>query len=177
MTYGFLLLFAFVRTISYQNWFLNVDLYYLQLITIIAYHLNAHIMLLPYVICNYIWHMGSQNFELLSSFFRAKKIQEMCAIFDPLDQTFSPTCSNHYSRFIVVLFCEILKMGTDGQTWGRTVNMREHSDHYRPWLWVGLMDQYRFGEIEKGPRMSFLGCHWFFYQLWHISYIWGQKTK
>ena len=67
MTYGFLLLFAFVRTISYQNWFVNVDLYYLQLFTIIAYHLNAHIMLLPYVICNYIWHMGSQNFELLSS--------------------------------------------------------------------------------------------------------------
>ena len=46
MTYGYLLLFAFVRTISYKNWFVNVELYYLQLFTIIAYHLHAHIMLL-----------------------------------------------------------------------------------------------------------------------------------
>ena len=27
------------------------------LLTIIAYHLKAHIMLLRFVICNYIWHM------------------------------------------------------------------------------------------------------------------------
>ena len=46
MTYGFLLLFAFVRTISYHNSLGYVELYYLQLFTIIAYHLNAHIMLL-----------------------------------------------------------------------------------------------------------------------------------
>ena len=38
MTYGFLLLFAFVWTISYHNWFVYVELYYLQLFTIIAYH-------------------------------------------------------------------------------------------------------------------------------------------
>ena len=54
MTYEFLLLFAFVRTISYQIWFVYVELYYLQLFTIIANHFNAHIMLLGYVICNYI---------------------------------------------------------------------------------------------------------------------------
>ena len=66
MTYGFLLLFAFVRTISYQIWFVYIKLYYLQLFTIIAYYLNDHIMLLQYVLCNYIWHMGSQNYELLS---------------------------------------------------------------------------------------------------------------
>ena len=65
MTYEFLFLFAFVRTISNQIWFVNVDLYYLQLFTIIAYRLNAHIMLLRYVICNYILHMGGQNYELL----------------------------------------------------------------------------------------------------------------
>ena len=65
MTYRFLLLFTFVWTISYQNWFVNVELYCLQLFTIIAYHLNAHIMLLRFVICNYIWRMGSQNYELL----------------------------------------------------------------------------------------------------------------
>ena len=65
MTYGFLLLLVFVRTISYHNWFVYVELCYLQLFTIIAYHLNTHIMLLWYVICNYIWHMESQNYELM----------------------------------------------------------------------------------------------------------------
>ena len=54
-----------VRTISYHNWFVYVELYYLQLFTIIAYHLIAHIMLKQYVICNYIWHMRSQNYKLL----------------------------------------------------------------------------------------------------------------
>ena len=65
MTYGFLPLFAFVHTISCQNWFVYVELYYLQLCIIIAYHLNAHIILLRYAICHYIWLMGSQNYELL----------------------------------------------------------------------------------------------------------------
>ena len=43
-------------------------LYYLQLFTIIAYHLNANIMLFSYVICHYIWHMGSLYYELQSFF-------------------------------------------------------------------------------------------------------------
>ena len=68
MTYGFLLSFAFVRTIFDLNWFVYVKLYFLQLFTIIAFDLNAHIMLFRYVICNYIWHMGSQNYELISQF-------------------------------------------------------------------------------------------------------------
>ena len=46
-----------------KNWFVYVKLYYLQLFTIIAYLLNAHILLFRYVIINYIWHMGSQNYE------------------------------------------------------------------------------------------------------------------
>ena len=65
MTYGFLILFALELTISYRTGFVNVDLYYLQLFTIIVYHLNAHIMLLRYVIYNYIRHMGSQNYEII----------------------------------------------------------------------------------------------------------------
>ena len=32
MTYDFLLLFTFVRTISYHNWFVYVELDYLQLL-------------------------------------------------------------------------------------------------------------------------------------------------
>ena len=42
MRYGLLLLFAYVLTISYQNWFVYVELYYLVLFTIIACHLNGH---------------------------------------------------------------------------------------------------------------------------------------
>ena len=77
MTYGFLFLYAFVRTISYQNWFVNVELYYQKLFTIIAYHLNAHIMLLRYVICNYIWHTGSQNYELHCIFWGRNKYRTL----------------------------------------------------------------------------------------------------
>ena len=67
MTYGFLLLFAFVRIISYQIWFVYVELYYLQLfLPSLLPHLNAHIWLFRYIICNYIWHMGCQNYELIS---------------------------------------------------------------------------------------------------------------
>ena len=57
---------AFVRNNFHQIWFVYVELHYLQLFIIIAYHVNAHIMLLQYVICNYTWHMGSQNYELSS---------------------------------------------------------------------------------------------------------------
>ena len=60
MTYGFLILFAFVRAISYQNWFVNVDLDNLQLFIIIAYHLNAHIILLRYV----IWEVRIMSYFL-----------------------------------------------------------------------------------------------------------------
>ena len=47
-----------------------------------------------------------------------------------------------------VLFCETLKSG-DGSTDGRTDNTCENNDHYRPWLWVGLVDQNTFvaGEL------------------------------
>ena len=54
----------------------------------------------------------------------------MCAINDPLGQTHSPASSDHYSHLKVVLFCDILK-GED----------RRKDGHYRPWLWVGLVDQ------------------------------------
>ena len=99
MTYGFLLLFAFVRTFSYQIWFVYVELCYLQLFTIIAYHLNAHIMLLWYVICNYIWHMGSQNYELLSlaESFCVFKVQDSIKCFRNLFMV------QDFSRFITVL--------------------------------------------------------------------------
>ena len=60
----------------------------------------------------------------------------MRIINDPLGQTHSPANSDHYSRLKFVLFCEILKSGD-----GRTDNTCENSDHYRPWLWVVLVDQ------------------------------------
>ena len=46
----------------------------------------------------------------------------MCAINDPLSQTNSSASSAHYSRFKIVLFCEILKSG-DGCMDGRTDNI------------------------------------------------------
>ena len=37
----------------------------------------------------------------------------MCAIYDPLGQIYSPFSSDHYCHLKVILFCEILKSGTD----------------------------------------------------------------
>ena len=96
MTYGFLLLFAFVWAFSYQIWFVNVDLYYLQLFTIIAYHLNAHIMLLRYTICNYIWHMGSQNYELLCYYDSCFKFQWYSFMYSMLNFTLNSNRSNRW---------------------------------------------------------------------------------
>ena len=51
----------------------------------------------------------------LSKTSRVKLRQDLCAINDPLGQTHGPAICDHYSRFKVVLFCEILKSG-DGRT-------------------------------------------------------------
>ena len=48
---------------------------------------------------------------------------------DPLGQTHSPACSNNFFHFKIALFFEILTY------------MCENCDHYRPWLWIGLVDQ------------------------------------
>ena len=52
---------------------------------------------------------------------------------DPLGQVHCPASSDHYFHVKFVLFYEILNLRTD--------NTCENSDHYRPWLWVGRMDQ------------------------------------
>ena len=72
-----------------------------------------------------------------------KTRQDRSAINDPLGQIHNPAdaSSDHYSRLKVVLFCKILKVETDV----RTDNKCENSDHYRPWLWVGLVDQKSVG--------------------------------
>ena len=74
MTYGFLLLFAFEWTISYQTWTIYIELYCLLLFTIIVYLLNAHIMLLQYVICKLHLTYGKSELwaiELLSTLKRS----------------------------------------------------------------------------------------------------------
>ena len=63
--------------------------------------------------------------------------QVTCAINDPLGHTHIHASSDHYSSLNFFLYCEVLKSGD----W-RTDNTCENRDHYRPWLWVGLVDQY-----------------------------------
>ena len=50
---------------------------------------------------------------------------------DLLGQTHNPASSDHYIHLEIVLFSKIL-----------TDDMCENSDHYRPWSWVGLVNQY-----------------------------------
>ena len=71
-----------------------------------------------------------------------KKEKQHVAVNDPLGQTHSPTGSNHYSHLKFVLFCEIFEKSR--RTYRCTDNTCENSGHYRPWLWVGLMDQFLF---------------------------------
>ena len=40
-----------------------------------------------------------------------------------------------------MVLLKILKSGEGGWTDRQTNGMCENSDHYRPWLWVGLVDQ------------------------------------
>ena len=51
---------------------------------------------------------------------------------DPLGQTHSLASSEH---------CFVLKSG-DGWTDGRTDDKFKNNYHYRPWLWVGFVDQF-----------------------------------
>ena len=46
------------------------------------------------------------------------------------------SCSDYYSCLNFVLLLENFKSGDE-----RTENTFENSDHYRPWLWVVLVDQ------------------------------------
>ena len=53
---------------------------------------------------------------------------------DPLGQTHSLASSEHCFR---LKFVSLWKVGTGG----RTNDMCKNNDHYRSWLWVGLVDQ------------------------------------
>ena len=59
------------------------------------------------------------------------KIHKICFINDPLGQTHSRASSEH----CLLLFCF-----SRFEKWGRT-DMCENNDLYRPWLWVGQVDQ------------------------------------
>ena len=83
ITYGFLLLFAFVRTIFYQNWVVKsiLPVAFLQSLLTIWIHISCSydmsyeiwevrimrykliVQTCSYVKCNYIWHMDF-NFSL-----------------------------------------------------------------------------------------------------------------
>ena len=55
----------------------------------------------------------------------------MCTINDPVGQSHSPACGDHYSQWKVVLLCDILK-SVDGCTDGRKDSMCENSNHDWP---------------------------------------------
>ena len=65
-------------------------------------------------------------------------IQDRRVINDPLGQTHSLDNSEHCFHFVFIL--------QDFEKWGwtdgRTDNMCENNYPYRPWLWIGWVDQY-----------------------------------
>ena len=65
----------------------------------------------------------------------------MCVINDSLGLAHSPASSVHYYSYLEsVLFFKIMKRG-EGQTGGSKEITCKNSDHYRPRLWFGLVDQ------------------------------------
>ena len=50
-----------------------------------------------------------------------------------------PTVSPVANIIVFALICFVCEKW--GRTDGRTDDMRKNNDHYRPWLWVGLVDQ------------------------------------
>ena len=66
---------------------------------------------------------------------RTKKyVTKQGVINDPICQTHNSTSSDHYT-WKLVCFARLWK-------WGRTDDICENSDHYRPWLLLGQVDQY-----------------------------------
>ena len=53
-----------------------------------------------------------------------------------------PTASPVANIVFFVLVCKIWKVGMDVRTYRRKDNMCENNYPYRPWLWVGRVDQY-----------------------------------
>ena len=75
-------------------------------------------------------------FRWRAMLWKRKIIANKTGVFnDPLGQTHSIDRSEHFFRLDFVLFCK---------KWGRTdvrMDMCGKNDHYRSWLWVGLVDQ------------------------------------
>ena len=57
--------------------------------------------------------------------------------------TLSPVANIVFSLCFVLL---------DFEKWGRTDDMCKNNDPYRPWLWVGRVDQYDTSERPKSQR-------------------------
>ena len=73
--------------------------------------------------------LGSVFFCFSRKMNRNKKVQDRCVINDPLGQpTVSPVAT--------IVFCCFVLLDLKS-----TDNMCENNDHYRPWLWVGRVDQ------------------------------------
>ena len=67
----------------------------------------------------------------------AKKNDKTGVIDDPLGQTHSFASRENLFSLEICYFVLFWKVGTD--IW--TDDMCENNDHYRPWLWAGLVDQ------------------------------------
>ena len=72
-------------------------------------------------------NFSSSNTQALTDLGHTAK--QIGVINDPLGQTHSLASSGHW--FVLL----------DFEKWGRTDDMRENNDPYRPWLWVGRVDQ------------------------------------
>ena len=80
------------------------------------------------------WHVPCNvEYNIHSSNLRNNLFNKTGVINDLLGQTHSLASSEH---------CFLLFCFSRFEKWGRTDNMCENNDPYRPWLWVGRVDQF-----------------------------------
>ena len=98
----------------------------------------------------YMMHIGVIYRDSLKNgiTYEKSEVQDGCVINDTLGQTHSLASNEHYFRLKFVVW----KVGTDG----RTDNTCKNNDSYRPWLWVGLVDQLHFYIQKKWWRLWIL---------------------
>ena len=90
------------------------------------------------------------------------KIHKIDVVNDSLSQIHSPPSSDHYFYLRNVWLCLLLK-STDEH------DICENSDHYRPWLWIGRVDQLIFfrkwpGDLHGCGQPSYANHHKLFHR-------------
>ena len=120
----------------------------LQIILVIDYMSTWTLLNVQSAVSEKKTHWEAKGRKKLFTPSRKKKIENKTGVInDPLGQTHSLASSEHC--FLLFCFARSEKRG-----W--TDNMCENNDPYRPWLWVGRVDQKRINRRMSRRRSKWI---------------------